>query len=920
MNLGDADLLLIAFERSRAGLALIDTSGVILRANEAGAAIIGRTPDEVVGIQLLDLLHPKDMGTAIRELARLPAEGWAGPIDLRVTTPDGASVWLQAQGTLLHDDRVFVQFDDVSATHELSERYDAAVAELRREHDARISRARAFADFAAVTARTTETDADALIRGIADVAIDHLADLAAVVLVDEHDPDMLFVAHSRFRDPAAEAQLRDRLEGTRFDRTQGTIGRAIDTGLPITEGDDVLHPDLSALLGDWYEENPIGQRQVYPMQSPSGTLGALALMRHVGAEPFSDADHDLAMVLASRTAVAVHNVRLDAQRAAAEAATERRRAQQEAVARLGATALSGASLDDVTDLCCTLLEETMQVPFCGVLIDDDHPDGLRIMAASKGFGLSRDSARLRLDRGLGPLLDAEGSVVTRDLLTEERYSPMKANIAVGIRSSVATQILSSTGTKAYVVAGSRTVDAFSAQDITFLEATANVIASAIDSRHALDDLRHNALHDALTGLPNRVLVLDRLELALEQASARGTQVAVLACDLDRFKVVNDGLGHSAGDEVLRVFADRLRLQVRPGDTVGRFGGDEFIIVCPDVAEVDAVVAIAQRLASAFSEPIEVEGVELVVSASIGIAFERGTGSEAAQRLLRDADAAMYRAKERGRARYELFDEAMRVGASHRLTIENELRRALDHDELVLHYQPIVDLRSGGAVGSEALVRWQHPERGLLLPAEFLDVADESGLILELGGWVFEEAARQAVEWEETYGDLAWWVAVNLAPRQLTDPRLLERIDDALERTGAQAQRLRVEITEDALIEDTQQVAEVLEELRKRDLHISVDDFGTGYSSLAYLKRLPLAALKLDRGFVAGLGEDGDDMVIAAAIIVMAQALGLEVVAEGVETTAQLEALRAMGCDLAQGWLFAKALPPEELKDWTPPHV
>jgi EAL domain-containing protein (putative c-di-GMP-specific phosphodiesterase class I) len=337
-------------------------------------------------------------------------------------------------------------------------------------------------------------------------------------------------------------------------------------------------------------------------------------------------------------------------------------------------------------------------------------------------------------------------------------------------------------------------------------------------------------------------------------------------------------------------------------------------VCPDVAETSAVVAIADRLGDALRQPLEVLGTQLVVTCSIGIAFGHQVGLNAAADLLRDADAAMYRAKDRGRARFELFDDAMRHRASSRLRIELDLRRALEREELVLHYQPVLDLATDTVVGVEALVRWHHPTRGLLRPAEFLGVANESGLLPELGAWVLGEAASQAATWDEALGR-AWWVAVNLAPRQLVDPLLLGRIDSCLTSSGIDPSSLRVEITEEALIEDSGHAAAVLTALRARGIGISVDDFGTGYSSLAYLKRLPVDALKLDRGFVGGVGEEGDDLVIAAAVVVMAQALGMRVVAEGVETEEQLHVLRAMGCDQAQGYLFAHPLPADELEAW-----
>jgi diguanylate cyclase (GGDEF)-like protein len=693
------------------------------------------------------------------------------------------------------------------------------------------------------------------------------------------------------------------------------IGDAIAGGVPLLGVDGPLHPGLGGLLSGYNPRDGVGQRHIFPMQSPDGPVGALIVMRVEGAEPFARDDQDLAMVLASRAGLAVRNVRLQAERRAAQAIIERRLAQQAAVAHLGTLALTGAPLEELADHCRKLVESTLGVAHCGVLVDDGHPDGLLLLAVSEPFASHAGSFRFPPDPGLLAVFDTEGSILVPDLREEDRYTPSPLMVELGNRSMVATRIEPRTGGTGVLSASSTRLADFAVEDLAFMEAMANVLASAIDAKSALDDLRHNALHDALTGLPNRVLVLDRLGVALEQATARGSQVAVLACDLDRFKVVNDGLGHAAGDEVLRVVAERLRLQVRPGDTVGRFGGDEFIVVCPDIADVDAVVAIAERLGGALSQPMPLLATELVVTGSIGIAFGEGVGAAAAAELLRDADAAMYRAKDRGRARYELFDNAMRTRASVRLRVESELRQGIERGELVLHYQPVIELAGDTVVGVEALVRWNHATRGLLEPADFLPVASECGLLPDLGAWVLATAARQAAAWQRAHPERPWWVAVNLAPRQLVDPQLLQRVDAAIASADVDPACLRVELTEEALIEDAAHAADVLGALRARGIGISVDDFGTGYSSLAYLKRLPVDAVKLDRGFVAGVGEDGDDMVIAAAVIVMAQALGLHVVAEGVETEQQLHVLRAMGCDQAQGYLFARPLPVAELEVW-----
>ncbi len=430
-------------------------------------------------------------------------------------------------------------------------------------------------------------------------------------------------------------------------------------------------------------------------------------------------------------------------------------------------------------------------------------------------------------------------------------------------------------------------------------------------------LEHQALHDPLTGLPNRALFLDRLQHALARARRPGTSLAVYFCDVDNFKDVNDSLGHGAGDELLIALPPRLREGLRAGDTVARFGGDEFVILCEELATEGEAIRIAERIGEAFALPFALDGRPHHLSVSIGVVFARG-GTATATEVLRDADAAMYRAKGGGKGRYELFDAQMRASLVARLQTEAELRRALEERELRLHWQPVVALAASGEddafVGAEALVRWQHPERGLLAPAAFIAVAEDSGLIAPLGAWVLAEACRQALAWEG--GRIA---SVNLSPRQLSHsdvPALLER---ALSETGVDPALLELEITENVLME--QSTLATLRQLKAIGVRLVLDDFGTGWSSLAYLKRFPLDGLKIDREFVAGLGSSAEDTAIVAAVLSMAQALELAVVAEGVETDAQLAWLRARGCGFAQGYLLGRPEPAAELAalpGWTSP--
>jgi len=435
----------------------------------------------------------------------------------------------------------------------------------------------------------------------------------------------------------------------------------------------------------------------------------------------------------------------------------------------------------------------------------------------------------------------------------------------------------------------------------------------VTERMALEaQLEYQALHDALTGLPNRTLLLDRLDQCVARAHRHHDSIAVLFIDLDDFKLVNDSLGHAAGDDVLVIAARRLRHAVREGDTVARFGGDEFVIVLGQPIAIDEVIDIANRIAVTLSEPFQIDGRELQVAASIGIALTTGEHANRDE-LLRHADIALYRAKGKGKNTYDIFDEAMHDAVLQRIELGASLRRAIDRSEFSLHYQPIVSLATGDVVGVEALVRWQHPERGMVSPAAFIPVAEETGLILPLGAWILRTACEQGRRWlDASGGGGGFTLCVNLSSRQFAQPELVQQIATVLAETCFPAERLALEITETDAMGDAEGTVRRLEELKALGVQLAVDDFGTGYSSLAYLKQFPVDVLKIDRSFVSGAGVADADTAIVAAMISLARALGLRVVAEGVETSEQLARLRDLDCDEAQGYHFSRPLPAEEI--------
>lgn len=427
---------------------------------------------------------------------------------------------------------------------------------------------------------------------------------------------------------------------------------------------------------------------------------------------------------------------------------------------------------------------------------------------------------------------------------------------------------------------------------------------------ATAQIGHLAYHDALTGLPNRPLFIDRLILAIGQANRSSKRMAIFFLDLDRFKDLNDSLGHSVGDQVLKSVAQQIRSCVRDGDTVARFGGDEFTLLIEKIDHVEDAAKIAQKILETVKIPIRVGVRELTTAASIGIALYPNDGVDP-ETLIRNADTAMYRAKEAGRDNFQLFTAAMNVEAVHRLSMEQSLRKAIEQDEMRLYYQPLFHLPSYQLYGFEALIRWQHPEQGLLSPAHFISLAEVSGLIIPIGDWVLRTACRQARTWQKVFGrEIS--VAVNLSALQFHQVDLVDKIAAILLETGLAAHLLEIEITESNAMQNAENSVRTLLELKRLGVRISMDDFGTGYSSLSYLKRFPIDTLKLDQSFVRDLSEDADDGAIATAVISMAHTLRLKVVAEGVETESQLAFLRDRFCDQVQGFLFSPPVPVEDV--------
>jgi diguanylate cyclase (GGDEF)-like protein/PAS domain S-box-containing protein len=432
------------------------------------------------------------------------------------------------------------------------------------------------------------------------------------------------------------------------------------------------------------------------------------------------------------------------------------------------------------------------------------------------------------------------------------------------------------------------------------------IQDITDRKRAEEQLQHEAMHDVMTGLPNRAMFIDHLELAIARAQRNeARKFAVLYVDLDRFKIINDSLGHAVGDQLLKEVALRLWKCVRAGDTVARLGGDEFVLLLEDIYEENEAIEVAERIKAELAAPFTLNGREVYTTVSIGVASS-WTSYHQAEGLIRDADAAMYRAKSLGKNRHEIYDSAMHAQVNDLLQMETALRMAVERNELVVYYQSIVDLETFKISGFEALVRWNHPERGFISPANFIPLAEETGLIVDIGEWVLRDACRQMERWQKIFpSDPPLFVSVNLSSKQFIQSDLIQRVTQIIEETKINPEGLKLEITESAVMDNVETATEMLKKLRALGIKLSIDDFGTGYSSLSYLHRFPIDTLKVDRSFVVNMSEDGENVEIVRTIVSLAQNLGMNVIAEGVETKEQLAALRKLGCENGQGYFFSK---------------
>ena len=695
-------------------------------------------------------------------------------------------------------------------------------------------------------------------------------------------------------------------------RGQGLIGKVWATGNPMVVNDYRQWEQRTTS----YDSAPSRNVMAVPIRWGKEFLGVLNVVADL-VRPFTPADVELLCLFAAQAAVALENARLFD-----ELTKEKTRLEtlyhlsRELPTSLNVRTVAQRALADVS-------------AFIGakqglVFVSQASTRQLRLVAAS-GYRPQPEEVmegRFELPFGTGLIgwVAANLESARVDNVTEDKRWYPVPGVDDWVRSALSVPLVSRNELVGVLVFADDAVGSFSDDHRQLAESIAAIIAVTLSNaqlyeqaqqeiaerKRAEEQLAHSAFHDPLTGLPNRALFMDRLERAVERAKRRKEYIfAVLYLDLDRFKVVNDSLGHTIGDQLLIECARRLETCIRTVDTVARLGGDEFVLLLEDIQDITDATRVADRIQHDLAQPCDLDDHRLFVSVSIGVILSASRYEQPAD-ILRDVDLAMYRAKALGRGRYEVFDVAMRERALTLLELESDLRRALECKEFFLHYQPILSLATNRIVGFEALVRWQHPDRGVVAPAEFIPMAEETGLIIPMGHWVLYEACHQLREWQTAFPmNPPLTVSVNLSVKQFMQADLIERISAVLAQLGLDTGSLKLELTESIIVEDAEAIKATLSKLRALGIQVQIDDFGTGYSSLSYLQHLPIDTLKIDRTFVSRIGSEGNGSEIVQTILTLAHDLGMKVVAEGVETRDQLTKLQGLHCEYGQGYLWAK---------------
>ncbi len=945
-----------AFHDAVTGMAICDLEGRYQLVNPALCRMLGRSEPELIGLLAVDLTHPDDRSDSQAAFETLAAGAAATDQHRkRYLRPDGSSVVVVRTLTVLRDaagapTSCLVQVLDVTeaaaaeeALHRSERRSRALLAQASEltvlvDRESRIVYAspaserlmghlpsdlegRSVFDFlhSEEIERAGMMFATHLAQALPPTPVGYrllhrdgswrLTAMVVTNLLDDPDVAALVV---NVRDVTEERAYQDQVEASER-RLRSLVAHSWDV---ITlHGRDgrylYVSPAVTGLLGYAPEElvgadpsahvhpDDAGTARAFGAAAAGGEIGTVVQYRFRHRDGswrwLESTAHDRfedpaigGMVVTSRDITA----------------RRRRAAQQDAVAALSGDALRGGAIDDLFARAVELVAGVLDVEHCAILQVDG--DGRLAVAARVGPPLLVDPYEPERD-GRPVTMPAAALRDRASIVWGADDTPAELDPAFarrGLRSGAATVIVDKSEPFGVLTVRSTAAGGFSRADLSFLEVTANVLGATIGRHRVEGELRRRALHDDLTGLPNRVALLDRLTAALARLARQRAHVAVLFVDTDDFKIVNDTLGHVAGDHVVGVVAGRILAVLRGVDTVSRFGGDEFVVLC-EHTDAATASAVAERIRLTVAEPIQVDGHGVVVTASIGIAVTDDP-SLTAHDLLAQADTAMYAAKGEGKDRSVIFDVAMRRLVTERFDTDAGLRRALAAGELRLHFQPVVRTATGEIVGSEALLRWEHPSEGLLGPDRIIGHAEASGLIVPIGRWVLEHACRQVAAWQAS--GLTSSVAVNVSARQLAQPDIVDTVAGVLQVTGAHPYQVNLEVTESAVMADLDRAARVIDELRALGLRVGMDDFGTGASSLSYLANLSFDFVKVDRSFITAFDRDRRAAALLETIATLCRALDLDAIAEGIETTGQLDRVRTLGIELGQGYLFGRPVP------------
>ena len=707
---------------------------------------------------------------------------------------------------------------------------------------------------------------------------------------------------------------------------QGITGTAFRTRVPCISNNFLGDFGTSAHFYEEVRDSGTRSGAALPLLKDGRPIGAIVfLSSEIGA--FSPELIALLQRLAENVSFALDNFDRADEKARADEQKERLARMFAALSATNEAIMRAGSRAELFELVCVGAASGGKFTSTTIALANPGSDFLTIVAAAGPSAETTRHVRLSISdaypegRGLsGTAFRTQQPCLSNDYPTDPRVTAFHAIVqGDGARSGAAFPLIIRGQAVGVMIYMSTEPDTFTPEFAGLLQRLADNVSFALENFERADEktkaderIEYLASHDSLTKLPNREMFNELLRHAIEGANRHQRSMALLFIDLDRFKVINDSLGHDAGDMLLVEVANRLRGVLRASDVVARLGGDEFVVLLEETAERNDVARIAGHLLSALGRPTQLSGHECHATASIGIAMYPSDGLDA-QALTKNADMAMYLAKEDGKNAFRFFSKEIKAQSIERLTLESALRRALEREQFSLHYQPKIDITSGQITGVEALLRWAHPELGLVSPAQFIPLAEETGLIVPIGRWVLKEACAQNMAWQR-HGLRPVTIAVNLSPRQFADGQLLHDVDEALLASGMSSPLLQLEVTESMVMRNVSRATRVLDAIQSRGIRIAIDDFGTGYSSMSLMKQFPIDTIKIDRSFVRDLADDSEDQAIAQAIISMGKALGMTVIAEGVETVEQREFLRAHACDEMQGYLFSKPLPPRELAE------